>query len=126
MVLKTIPVLFFWGVFLFVVLQIPYPDSFIQANLGQLLPFFISLFLALALTLNIILQSILISGSTSLGLIFLLILKALDSFNLVTAALVAVIMYLLISYFRKIKRNSWEIRRIREVRGIRGKRRNRV
>lgn len=103
---KMIPGIFFWGSFIFIVLKVPYPENFSQANIVQMLAFFIPLYLALSLTLNIFLINIFIASSITLGLIFLLILKALDSFNLVTVALVAVIMYLLISYFRKGKRSS--------------------
>jgi len=103
---KIIPALFFWGIFIFVVLQVSYPESLTQANYTQLLPFFIPLYLALALTLNILLKNILSSSFISLGLIFLLILKALDSLNLVTGLLTVVATYLLVSYFRKIKKHK--------------------
>lgn len=94
-VLKIIPALFFWGIFIFVALKVPYPESLTQANIVQLLAFFVPLFLALSITLNIFF---------SLGLIFLLILQALDSLNIVTGALTAVAAYLLFSYFRTKRR----------------------
>ncbi len=103
---KIIPVLIFWAIFGYVVLQVPYPDSLTQANPTQLLAFFLSLFLAITFTLNIFLKNIFSSCSISLGLIFLLILKALDSLNLVTGILTTVAIGLLISYFRKIKRKN--------------------
>lgn len=103
---KIIPAIFFWGIFAVVVLQIPYPESLTQANSLQLLAFFIPLFLALSMTLNIFLRNILSSLSISLGLIFLLILQALASLNIVTATLTVVATYLLFSYFRKIKKRS--------------------
>ena len=103
---KALPVLLFWGIFIFVVFQIPYPDTITQANITQLLAFFIPLFLAITLTLNIILKNILVSGSISLGLIFLLVLKSLDSLNLVTGVLIVISVGLLVSYFRKINRRS--------------------
>ncbi|MBI2040139.1 hypothetical protein HYT18_03630 [Candidatus Microgenomates bacterium] len=99
---KIIPSLFLWGIFGYVVLQIPYPESITQANIIQLLSFFIPLFLAITLTLNIFLKNIFISTSLSLGLIFLMILKSLDSLNLVTGILTAIAVGLLASYFRKI------------------------
>lgn len=103
---RFVPILTFWAIFIYVVLQVPYPESLTQVNLIQLSVFFISLFLAITLILNLFLKNIFISGSISLGIIFLLILKALDSLNLVTAILVIVSTGLLISYFRKIKKKS--------------------
>lgn len=104
--IKIFKALFFWGVFGFVVLQIPYPESLTQANITQLLSFFIPLFLAIALTFNIFLKNIFITGSISLGIILLLILKALDSLNLITGVLVIISIGLLVSYFRKLKRKN--------------------
>lgn len=118
--------LFFWGVFIFVILQIPYPDTLSQANLSQLLAFFAPLCLALTFTFNIFLKNIFVSSSISIGLIFLLVLKALNSLNLVTGILTITAVALLVSYFRKAKKTNWEIRRIRGIRGIRVKTRNRV
>lgn len=103
---KAIPAIFFWGIFGFVVFKIPYPESLTQASLIQLIPFFVSLYLALVFTSNIFLKNILSSSSISLGLIFLLILKALDSLNIVTGVLTTVAAYLLFSYFQKIKKRS--------------------
>ena len=98
--LKIIPIIF-WGIFIYVVLQIPYPDNIASANASQLVYFFIPLYFALLLTSNIFLKNVLVSGSISLGLIFLLILKALDSLNFVTAILILISIYLLVSYFKK-------------------------
>lgn len=106
LVKKITPVLFLWGIFGLVILQVPYPQSITQADFLQLSLFFIPLFLAILFTLNIFLKMGLISGSLSLGIIFLLILKALDSLNAVTAVLVIISIGLLISYFRKFKRKN--------------------
>lgn len=103
---KSLPSLIFWGIFAYVVLQVPYPDTLTQANPKQLLFFFIPLFLAITLTLNAFLKNIFSSSSISLGSIFLLILKALDSLNLVTLSLTTIAVGLLVSYFRKIKRRN--------------------
>ena len=103
---SIIPALIFWTIFAYVVLQIPYPESLTQANILQLLSFFIPLFLAITLSFNLILKNIFISISISSGLIFFLFLKALDSLNLVTAILVIISVALLVSYFRKIKRRN--------------------
>lgn len=100
---KVIPALVFWGVFIYVVLKVPYPDSLTSANLTQLLSFFIPLFLAIAFTLSLLFKNIFMSASASLGVIFLLFLKALGSLNLVSAVLIIIPVGLLISYFRKIK-----------------------
>ena len=105
-IFKIIPALILWGSFIFIVLQIPYPESITQANFIQIFPFFISLYLALVFTLNIFLKNILFSSSICLGLIFLLILKALDSLNIVTGILITIATYLLASYFRKIKKRG--------------------
>lgn len=126
MLARIIPVLIFWGIFAIVVLQIPYPQTITQADSAQVTLFFLPLLLSLSFTINLLLKNILSSGSISLGLIFLLILKALDSLNLVTGVLIIIATYLLISYFRKAKKNNWEIRGIRRIRGIRVKTRNRV
>ncbi len=88
------------------VLQVPYPDSLTQANFNQVIPFFVSLYLALVFTLNILFRNILLSASICLSLIFLLILKALDSLNIVTGILIIVATGLLASYFRKVKRKG--------------------
>lgn len=100
-VFKFIPALFLWGVFIFVVLQIPYPETLTQANLFQIITFFVSLFLAFAFSFNIFFKNILSSSSVSLGIIFLLALKALDSLNIVTLILTIIPITLLFSYFRK-------------------------
>lgn len=113
-ILKAFPPLFFWGIFAGVILTIPYPESFTQAKLDQLAFFFLPLFLALTFTLNIFLKNILQSFSISLGLIFLLILKALDSLNFVTGILILISVGLLSSYFKKAKREIGGIRKIRE------------
>ncbi len=105
-ILKVIPALACWGIFAYVILQIPYPESLTQANFTQLLPFFASLFLALVFTLNILFKNILLSFSICLGLIFLLILKALDSLNIVTGILIVVATYLLASYFKRAKKKG--------------------
>jgi len=104
-ILKVIPALACWGIFAYVVLQIPYPETLTQANAIQIFPFFISLYLALLLTLNIFLKNILFSASVCLGLILLLILKALESLNIVTGILIAITTSLLASYFRKARRS---------------------
>ena len=101
--LEILLALIFWGVFAYVVLQIPYPNSLTQATPLQLLSFFTSLFLAITFTLNVFLTFLLLSIILALGIIFLLILKALDSLNLVTAILTLIAVGLLFSYFRKNK-----------------------
>lgn len=101
LILKVIPALFFWGIFIYVILQVPYPNSLTQASIPQLLYFFIPLFLSLIFTLNIFLKSILRSILISFGIIILLILKALDSLNLVSALLTIIAVGLLFSYFKK-------------------------
>lgn len=106
LLLKVIPASFFWGVFAFVLLQVPYPSSITQATLFQLLAFFISIFLAIVFTFNIFLSFFLLSLTLASGIIFLLILKALDSLNLVTGILILAIVWLLFSYFKKNNSSS--------------------
>ena len=117
--LRIFPALFFWGVFIFVIFQVPYPDNIASADSIQLIFFFIPLYLALVLTFNFFLKNILISASISLGLIFLLFLKALDSLNLVTGILTIISVYLLVSYFRKNKRSLTYLTKIPKITSLR-------
>lgn len=96
--------LVFWAIFTIIIFQIPYPENLSQANILQILGFFVPLFLAVSLTTNIFLKNIFLSASLSLGIIFLLTLKALDSLNLVTGTIIIIAVILLLSYFRKSKR----------------------
>jgi len=116
-ILKIFPALIFWGIFIFVIFQLPYPESLTQASLFQLLAFFIPLFLALVLTLNLFLKFIFFSASISLGIIFLLLLKALNTLNFVSAALIIVAVGLLLSYFRKnkVKHNLTSLSKISKL-----------
>lgn len=105
--LKTIlPAVLFGVIFTITVFAVPYPDSLAQANLMQIIPFFASFYLTLTFTLNILLKNILLSLSISLGLVFLLVLNALDSLNILTGALTVVATGLLVSYFWKAKVRS--------------------
>lgn len=103
---KVLIALLTWSIFALAVWQIPYPKSLTAASLGQIFPFFTPLFLALTFTLNIFVDIFPLSAIISLGIVFGLILKALDSFNLVTIALILVAEYLLISYFKNPKSGS--------------------
>lgn len=103
---KIFPAVLLWAIFAYVMSQVPYPQTLTQATSYQLFSFFIPLFLSLFLTINLFLGNIFSSSSISLGLIFLLILKALDSLNLVTATLILIAVGLLISYFKKIKKHK--------------------
>lgn len=106
LILKILPALFFGGVFLLAVFQIPYPETLTQANSLQILGFFIPLFLLISFVINIIIKNLFLSSSISLGIIFFLLLKALDSLNLVTGGIIGVAVMLLVSYFRKTKKKS--------------------
>ncbi len=103
---KIFPALICWGIFIYVVFQVPYPETITQANIIQLLAFFIPLFLAITSSLNLISKNIFISTSISSGLIFFLFLKALESLNLITAILILIPIGLLVSYFRKTKKKN--------------------
>ncbi len=103
--LKIIPAVLFWIVFIYTLQSVPYPETFTQANFTQVCLFFIPLLLALILTFNIFINFF-ISFPISLGLVFLLILKALNSLNIVTGILIAISIGLFLSYFRKNKKNN--------------------
>lgn len=103
-ILKILPALFFWGIFISVVLMIPYPETLTQASLFQSLIFFIPFFLALTFTINIFLNFLIRSILISATLIVLLILQALQTLNLLTFILTSMAFGLLISYFKKRKR----------------------
>ncbi len=104
-ILPIISALIFWGIFIYVLLSVPYPETITQANATQLLSFFVSLFLSIVFSLNLFFKNIFMSVFLSLGVILLLFLKALDSLNLVTVCLIAVPVVLLASYFRKNKQS---------------------
>lgn len=106
LIMKILPALFFGGVFLLAVFQIPYPETLTQANILQILGFFIPLSLLISFVINIFIKNLFLSSSVSLGIIFFLLLKALDSLNLVTGGIIGVAVILLVSYFRKIKKKS--------------------
>ncbi|HCB23005.1 TPA: hypothetical protein DEP06_04275 [Candidatus Daviesbacteria bacterium] len=93
-ILKIIPALIFWGIFTFVIFYVEYPTSLTQASGFQILAFFVPLFLALAFTTSFFI---------ALGVIFLLLLKALNALNIVSAVLTITAVGLLFSYFRKSK-----------------------
>lgn len=103
---KIIPALIFGAIFILEVLQVPYPETLTQANILQILGFFIPLFLAISFIVNLFINNIFSSASISLGINILLILKALGSLNIVTAILVIISVGLFVSYFRKIKGRS--------------------
>lgn len=96
-----VPTIVFWGIFIYVVLMVPYPQTFTQANIIQLLSFFIPLFLALIFTINIFLNFLIRSILISATLIIFLILQALQSLSLLTFILTSCAFGLLISYFKK-------------------------
>lgn len=104
--INIFPALVCWGIFAYVVLNVSYPESLVSANWQKILLFFTPLFFAVLFTINIFAKNFLVSSSLSLGLIFLLILKALDSLNIVTGILVLIATWFLVSYFAKIKRRN--------------------
>lgn len=98
----ALPVIF-WASFAFVVLRVDYPDTITAASVFQLSSFFISLFFALLFTTRLLLNFA-FSLSVSIGIIILLVLKSLDSLNIVSIALTLIALYLLLSYFKKFKK----------------------
>lgn len=96
-----------WLAFIYVLFNVDYPQTLVQASLSQLISFFLTLFLAVLFTLNIFLNFLAISFFISLGFIILLLLQALHSLNLVTGILTIVSIWLFISYFKKSKRSQF-------------------
>lgn len=119
--IKTIPAAIFWGIFILMVWYIPYPETLAEANYKKVFSFFIPLFLALTLAINLIFKNILSSASISLGLILLLILKALDSLNLITGILTVLAVGLLVSYFKKHKKSLTNYSKIPKLTQLRKK-----
>lgn len=92
-----------WILFIYVILFVDYPPSLTLATPLQIFLFFSTFFIASTLTFILVMKSLLISSVLSLGVVILLILKGLDSLNLVSGGLTIIALYLLISYFRKSK-----------------------
>ena len=103
LIFKIISALIFWGVFIYAVLMVSYPKTFTEANIIQLLSFFIPLFLALIFTIDIFLKFFIRSILISATLITFLILQTLQTLNLLTLILTTLAFGLLISYFKKKK-----------------------
>lgn len=101
---KIIFAIFFWSIFILVIFNLPYPQDLEEANFLQISIFFSSLFLAILFTLKIVFKRFSAPALLTAGIILTLILKALDSLNLVTGIIVLTLVSLLISYF--LKRNS--------------------
>lgn len=101
---KIFPALFFWGIFILVLFQVPYPESLTQASLFQILVFFIPLSLSLSFSFNLFFNFLTLSCILSLGIVLLLILKSLEALNLVTSTLTLLAIYLFLSYFQKGKK----------------------
>ncbi len=101
--LKIFLALIFWSLFIYVIFTVPYPESLPQASSFQLLSFFIPLFLALALTANLLINNIPSSLIFSLGIILLLFLKSLKAINSIAIILIIIAILLVISYFKTPK-----------------------
>lgn len=106
LILKILFPLFFLGIFIYVIFNVEYPQTITQATLFQLMVFFVPLFLALTFSLNLFFKNFISSGAISSGIIVLLLLKALDSLNIVSAILTILASFLLVSYFQKAKKKS--------------------
>ncbi len=104
--LKIIPALIFWGIFLYVIFQVPYPKTLKEANLIQLLSFFTPLFLALIFTLDLFLRFIFRSILISFTVIILLVLKDLDTLGLIASGITLIVLILSLIYFKKTSLTS--------------------
>lgn len=102
LLLRILVCLIFWGIFGFVIFAgVPYPNTLTSASFTQLLFFLIPLFFALTFTINITARLLIISIIISLGIILILILKALDILNFVSAGITILAVYLFYSYFQR-------------------------
>lgn len=99
--LRIILALIFWGLFIYVLFFVEYPNSLTQANPLQLLVFFTPLYFAINFSLYLIIKNLIVCLVISLGIILLLILKVLDSLNFVSGGLAIASVLLLVSYFKK-------------------------
>jgi len=104
MIFSLVPILISWGIFIYVILKVPYPDSLTSANTFQIFSFFTSLFLSLSFTINLLLHFMFKSIIISFGIILILVLKALNSLNFVSFILTVIAFGLLLSYLKKSKR----------------------
>lgn len=93
--LKVAPVLFFWLVFILIVFNVDYPISIAQATFGQLTAFFVPLFIAIFLSINLMIKSLYSSTIIGLGIILLLILKALGILSVVTTTITLLAIFFL-------------------------------
>ena len=103
--LKIILSLISWGLFLYVLFFMEYPKSLTQASPFQLLVFFTPLYFAISFSLYLIIKNLVVCLVISLGIILLLILKALDSLNFVSGGLAIISVLLLVSYFNPSTRS---------------------
>lgn len=98
--LKIFLALIFWGVFIYVIFYIPYPDSLVVASPYQLFAFFVPLLIGLTLSIDFIFKKLSSSIILSLGIISLLVLKSLGALNLISLILILLALILLLSYFK--------------------------
>lgn len=105
LIIRIAPLIIFCTAFALVIYLVEPPKSITEAEVLQLILFFIPLFLLTSFALNLLLKFLLRSLIVSLGFMILLILKALDSLNLVTFSLTVLATVLLASAFKK--KNSY-------------------
>ncbi len=102
-----------WAIFIYVVLYIHYPDSLLSATIFQVLVFFIPLFLAITFSIDFLFKNLFASVSLSLGVVILLILKALGALSIVSILLTLVAILLLINYFKSDNFNNLKMKKSR-------------
>lgn len=100
LVKKLLPVLLFGIILGLVILNITPPDSLTSASPWQIIIFFLPLFLFLTFLINILFGFLLRSLIISLGILLLLVLKSLDSLNLVSVLITLIAVGLLIKSLR--------------------------
>jgi len=123
MIFLLVPVFISWGIFIYVVLKVAYPESLTSANTFQIFSFFSSLFLSLSFTINLIVRFMLKSIIVSFGIILILVLKALNSLNIVSFLLTVIAFGLLLSYLKKPNSRLTTHSKVPKLRNLSGRKR---
>lgn len=100
---KFLPIILPGLILTWVIFKIEPPKSITQASVLQILLFFIPLFLLIVFLLNLYLRFLVYSAIMAIGIIILLLLQALNSLNIVSAALVIIACALLLKSIQRPK-----------------------
>lgn len=102
---KLSPIFISGAIFGLVIWQIEPPQSLTKASFLQMVLFFVPLFLSLIFTFDLIFRFYLKSFIISLSIVIILILKTLDTLNLVTLALTFVATFLITKSLKQPKKS---------------------